>query len=130
MTSLLSDEMLRQLIAVGQADVMVGIPTLNHAGAIRGIVDAVTRCFRGSFPQARAVLVNVDGGSDDGTPELVLEPDSAIDRMYRAVLCYNTRRVAQGLADVDWLLERQPEEIPEFRLHQLREMIEALQAPQ
>jgi hypothetical protein len=74
MTSLLSDEMLRQLIAVGQADVVVGIPTLNHAGVIVDIVDAVTRCFRTHFPRDRAVLVNVDGGSDDGTPELVLDP--------------------------------------------------------
>jgi hypothetical protein len=74
MTSLLSDEMLRQLIAVGHVDIAVGIPTLNHAGAIVDIVDAVTRCFRTHFPRERAVLVNVDGGSDDGTPELVLDP--------------------------------------------------------
>ena len=74
LTSLLSDEMLRQVIAVGQADIAVGIPTLNHAGVIVDIVDAVTRCFRTHFPRERAVLLNVDGGSDDGTPELVLEP--------------------------------------------------------
>jgi hypothetical protein len=73
-TSLLSDEMLRQLIAVGQVDIAVGIPTLNHSAAIVEIVDAVTRCFRTHFPRERAVLVNVDGGSDDGTPELVLDP--------------------------------------------------------
>jgi hypothetical protein len=73
-TSLLSDEMLRQLIAVGQVDIAVGIPTLNHSGAIVEIVDAVTTCFRAHFPRERAVLVNVDGGSDDGTPELVLDP--------------------------------------------------------
>jgi hypothetical protein len=76
-TSLLSDEMLRQLIAVGQVDIAVGIPTLNHAGAIVDIVDAVTSCFRTHFPHERAVLVNVDGGSDDGTPELVLDPARA-----------------------------------------------------
>jgi len=73
-TSLLSDEMLRQVIAVGQADIAVGIPTLNHGGVIVDIVDAVTRCFRTHFPRERAVLLNVDGGSDDGTPELVLDP--------------------------------------------------------
>lgn len=74
MTSLLTDEMLRQLIAVGQADLVVGIPTLNHADAVGDVVDAVTRCFRTHFPQARGVIVNVDGGSDDGTPERVLDP--------------------------------------------------------
>jgi serine protease Do len=80
-------------------------------------------------------LINTANTSDDVEAALryvsallVLEPDSAIDRMYRAVLCYNTRRVAQGLAEVDWLLERQPEEIPEFRLQQLRELIQALEA--
>jgi hypothetical protein len=46
-----------------------------------------------------------------------------------AVLCYNTRRVAQGLAGVDWLLEQQREKIPEFRLHQLRNLFEEPDAP-
>jgi serine protease Do len=79
-------------------------------------------------------LINAANSADDVEAALryvnallVLEPDSAIDRMYRAVLCYNTRRVGQGLADVDWLLERQPEEIPQFRLQQLRELIQALE---
>jgi hypothetical protein len=69
--SLLSDELLRHLMAVGQVDILVGVPTLNNASTIGGVVRAVQHAFATYFPRDRAVLINSDGGSDDGTPSLV-----------------------------------------------------------
>jgi hypothetical protein len=69
--STLSDALLRQLIAVGQVDVLVGLPTLNNAATIVDIVRAVHVCFTRDFPRLRTVIINSDGGSTDGTPELI-----------------------------------------------------------
>jgi len=69
--SVLSDELLHHLMAVGHVDVMVGVPTLNNAATIRGVVKAVHRAFATYFPRDRTVLINSDGGSDDETTDLV-----------------------------------------------------------
>jgi glucosylglycerate synthase len=67
----LSDALLRQLMAVGQVDILVGLPTLNNAATVVNIVRAIHVCFTRDFPRLRTVLINADGGSTDGTPELV-----------------------------------------------------------
>lgn len=69
--SLLSDDLVRALMAVGQVDVLVGVPTLNHAATIQPIVQAVSDAFGRYFPRERTLLLNCDGGSTDNTPELV-----------------------------------------------------------
>ena len=63
--------MLRQLIAVGQVDVLVGLPTLNNAATVADVVRAVHVSFARDFPRLRTVMINSDGGSTDGTPELI-----------------------------------------------------------
>jgi hypothetical protein len=69
--SALSDELLRQLIAVGQVDILVGLATLNNAATIGDVVRAVHMSFTRDFPRLRTVMINSDGGSTDGTPELI-----------------------------------------------------------
>ncbi len=69
--SLFSDEFLRQLIAVGEVDLLVGIPSLNNANTIGHVVQAVHLGFAKYFPRDRTVLLNADGGSKDGTEEAV-----------------------------------------------------------
>jgi hypothetical protein len=69
--STLSDALLRQLMAVGQVDVLVGLPTLNNASTVVNVVRAVHECFTRDFPRLRTVLINSDGGSTDGTPDLI-----------------------------------------------------------
>ena len=69
--SALPDSLLRQLIAVGQVDVLVGLPTLNNAATIVDVVRAVHVSFTRDFPRLRTVLINSDGGSTDGTPDLI-----------------------------------------------------------
>ncbi len=69
--SLISDDLLRQLIAVGQVDVIVGLPTHNNASSVTDVVRAVHQGFGKYLARERTALINLDGGSDDGTPELV-----------------------------------------------------------
>ena len=68
---LLSDELLQQLIAVGQVDILVGVPTLDNAGTIGPVVGAIHRSFATDLRRERTVLLNCDGGSRDGTPDIV-----------------------------------------------------------
>lgn len=56
---------------IGQADLLVGIPSYNNADTIGHVVRAVSAGLAKYFPDSRAVLVNSDGGSSDGTAEAV-----------------------------------------------------------
>jgi hypothetical protein len=69
--SALSDALLRQLIAVGHVDILVGLPTLDNAATVVDVVRAIHTSFTRDFPRLRTVMINSDGGSTDGTPELV-----------------------------------------------------------
>ena len=60
--SFLTDDLLSQLISVGEVDLLVGIPSLNNAATIANAVAAVEESFQHAFPRERAVIVNVDGG--------------------------------------------------------------------
>ena len=69
--SLLSDDLLRQLMAAGQTDVLIGIPTLNNAGTLEPVLAALHQAVAEGLPQYRVLIVNSDGGSQDGTQGLV-----------------------------------------------------------
>ena len=69
--TILRDDVRRRLEAIGGAEIVVGIPSYNNARTIRHVVEAVTAGLAKYFPDANAVLVNSDGGSTDGTPEVV-----------------------------------------------------------
>ena len=69
--SFLTDDFLRQLINVGEVDILVGLPTHNNAKTIGSIVHTIRSGILRGFPRERAVIINADGGSRDGTPELV-----------------------------------------------------------
>lgn len=56
---------------IGTADLLVGIPSFNNADTIGHVVRAVSAGLAKYFPEHRAVLVNADGGSTDGTPIVV-----------------------------------------------------------
>ncbi len=57
--------------AIGDAEILVGIPSYNNADTIAHVVRAVSAGLAKYFPGRRAVLVNSDGGSSDGTFEAV-----------------------------------------------------------
>jgi hypothetical protein len=67
----LPPEVERALRDVGQADLLVGIPSYNNARTIGHVVRAATAGLAKHFPDRRAVIINSDGGSKDGTPEAV-----------------------------------------------------------
>jgi len=69
--SVLTDEFLRQLINVGEADILVGVPTYNNAATVGQVVQTIRAGLLKFFPRERAVIVNADGGSRDQTPDLV-----------------------------------------------------------
>jgi regulator of sirC expression with transglutaminase-like and TPR domain len=57
---------------------------------------------------------------------LALNPDSAQDRLFKALLCYNTRRAAEGLAEVEWIMEH-PEGFDVGRVEELRDALRELE---
>jgi hypothetical protein len=78
-STILSDELLSELMAVGQVDVLVGLPTLNHSDSVGAAVRAAHLAFNRELSRERTVLLNVDGGSTDGTPDIVRDA-SIVDR--------------------------------------------------
>jgi len=56
---------------VEKVDILVGIPSYNNAKTIGHVVKAVDAGLAKYFPAKKAVIVNSDGGSADGTPDIV-----------------------------------------------------------
>jgi glucosylglycerate synthase len=69
--SILSDDFIRELINVGQVDIVVAVPSYNDGQTIGKVVQAVRAGLLTYFPRARSVIINADGGSRDGTQDLV-----------------------------------------------------------
>jgi glycosyltransferase involved in cell wall biosynthesis len=64
-------EVQHQLERIGKADILIGIPSYNNARTIGHVVRAVQAGLAKYFPLHKAVLVNSDGGSFDGTMDVV-----------------------------------------------------------
>ena len=69
--NILSDDLLRQLISVGKVDILVALPTHNHAMTVGQITQMVRAGLLRYFPRDRAAILNPDMGSRDGSPDLV-----------------------------------------------------------
>jgi glycosyltransferase involved in cell wall biosynthesis len=69
--SLLPEEVQAQLDDIGRVNIVIGIPSYNNARTIGHVVRAVQTGLAKFFPKDRAILVNSDGGSADGTPDIV-----------------------------------------------------------
>jgi hypothetical protein len=87
--TLLTDDFLRQLMNVGEVDIVVGLSTHNHAKTIGPVIRAVQAGILKCFPRERAAIINADGGSQDGTPELVT--GASIDDVRREAKVYALR---------------------------------------
>jgi glucosylglycerate synthase len=73
-------ESVRAKIADLQAvDIIVGIPSFNSAKTIGHVVRAVEAGLSKYFPDRRSLLVNSDGGSSDGTMEVVRQANVDLD---------------------------------------------------
>ena len=60
-----------QIAGLKDVDIVVGIPSYNNARTIGHVVRAVEAGLNKYFPGRRSVLVNSDGGSSDGTTDVV-----------------------------------------------------------
>ena len=87
--TLLTDDFLRQLINVGEVDILVGLPTHNNAKTIEPVIRTIQAGILKCFPRERVVIINADGGSQDGTPELVT--GASIDDVWRVSKVYALR---------------------------------------
>jgi glycosyltransferase involved in cell wall biosynthesis len=79
-------EISEQLGSIKTADILVGIPSYNNARTIGHVVRAVQAGLAKYFPERKAVIVDSDGGSTDGTAELVR--NSAIEN-YQSILLHH-----------------------------------------
>jgi glycosyltransferase involved in cell wall biosynthesis len=70
-TEILPPEGLRRVREIGAAHIVVGIPSYNNARTIGHVVRAAQAGLAKYFPKHRSVVLNSDGGSRDGTPEVV-----------------------------------------------------------
>jgi hypothetical protein len=61
----LPDDLLRQLMSVGEVDLLVGLTSHNSAEATRQAVQAIEQSFQQHFIRQRVVIVNVDGGTKE-----------------------------------------------------------------
>jgi len=64
-------------MAAGQADILVGLPTLNHANTVGRVAGVVNELFTTVYARQRTVLFTADGGSTDGTQAAILEATAA-----------------------------------------------------
>jgi len=60
-----------QLEKIQETDILIGIPSYNNVRTIGQVVRAVMAGLAKYFPKAKAILINSDGGSTDGTQEEV-----------------------------------------------------------
>ena len=79
----LTDKFLGELTAVGEVDILLGIPTSNNADTVGQVVTAAQAGLTRYFPRARSVVINADANSRDGTAEAVI---GASIESYRALL--------------------------------------------
>ncbi len=94
--SFLTDDFVRQLVGVGEIDIMVGLPTHNNAKTIGAAVAAIQDGILQWFPRERAAIINADGGSRDGTPELVV--NAAIDDVRHRAFNRHTLRTLPSIS--------------------------------
>ena len=69
--SALDDRLRDGLARVGVADLLIGIPSYNNAATVGHVARTVAAGLRTHFPDATPVIVNADGGSKDGTSDVV-----------------------------------------------------------
>ena len=74
----LDERLASSLTKIGSADVVVGIPSFRNAATIGYVATTAAKGLREHFPGARVAIVNADGGSEDGTPDCVVEGASGV----------------------------------------------------
>jgi len=79
----LTEQQRGELRQLGHVDILIGIPSFDNARTIGHVVRAVQAGLAKYFPAERSAVLNSDGGSRDGTPDVVRS--ASIDN-YRTIL--------------------------------------------
>ena len=105
--SLLSEDLLRQLMSVGEADLLVAIPTHNNEATIGQTIQAIEDSYQQNFVRDRVAILAVDGGSSDQTQQIVANLNGKKDSIRRGITSlrtvhritaqYGGRSASQGL---------------------------------
>ncbi|MFH2012086.1 MAG: glycosyl transferase family 2 [Pseudomonadota bacterium] len=70
-TVILTKDIQEKIRDIGEIDILVGIPSYNNVRTIEHVVKAVEAGLSKYFPNNKSLLVNSDGGSIDGTMDIV-----------------------------------------------------------
>ncbi len=99
LTPAIRDEIAR----LGQADIMVGIPSFKNAATIGYVVRAAQAGLVQYFPDLRPVVVNSDAGSPDGTGRVVVEtePPDYIEQILLVRPTSKLQRVSLTYPEID-----------------------------
>ena len=76
-SKVLTEKIQQKIAGHKEVDILVGIPSYNNARTIGHVVRAVEAGLSKYFSDYKAILVNSDGGSSDGTMDVVRQ--SAVD---------------------------------------------------
>ncbi len=92
----LTDDFLRQLMSVGEVDLLVGIHSQSNLDPIGQIVHAIERSVQQHFIRQRVVIVLVDGKPEDGATSTTL--DDRVDDNLRLPSVTSLRTIRQVTA--------------------------------
>ncbi len=67
---------------INQADIIVGIPSYNEANSISLPTDVASRGLTEHFPDKKAVIINVDNNSPDGTKDAFMNTPTKVPKIY------------------------------------------------
>jgi glucosylglycerate synthase len=65
------EQVQQQCPDVHKVDLVVALPSFNQSSTIESVIDTILEGLKGSMAHASVLMVNVDVGSEDGTPEIV-----------------------------------------------------------
>jgi len=87
----LTNEIEKHITKIKKADIAVAIPSYNNAHTIGYVLYQVAKGLENYFPDKKAVIINVDGGSTDGCPgvanaiKLPIEKIVCVYKAYRGI---------------------------------------------
>lgn len=65
------EQVQQQCPDVHKVDLVVALPSFNQSSTIESVIQTILEGLKGSMAHASVLMVNVDVGSEDGTPEIV-----------------------------------------------------------
>ena len=95
----LADDLLRQLMGVGEVDLLVGIISCSDAETNSHALHAIERSFQQHFTRQRAVIVNVCGGDKDEGDAAAAGFSSPAEKNVRLAELASLRTVQRVTAD-------------------------------